>query len=332
MAWIFGVVHDVFQRKRESYNLNDEVPLSFTFSSERQVQETALHSTQLTTVTPSNARSLHENNLLTTEESHSELGAARSVLQNTWHQLQVDRIRLPTEQSSHSRSWLDRLQRTLKFTVSRSYLIWKIFLQQPADFVFSFCLAAILIAIFVIESSGVILSAEILSDTITLASSPNCSITSLFYFDDEADQARRALAYSKQCYAPGDNTDRCNYFFNRSITYTEKSNDTCPFSGGVCIGGDHAAYTLDTGIVDAKYLGINTHDHYYFRRRTTCTPVMEYPSAHKDDAIQNIPPDVIGDDIPINLVGWGLSLAGYVIPFYICIRLYTLKCFSLNQH
>lgn len=64
-----------------------------------------------------------------------------------------------------------------------------------------------------------------------------------------------------------------NFFYNQSIAYTEEHWQKCPFISEICANGSSSAMTHDTGLVDAKVVGINSAAHLQFRRTTTCAPL-----------------------------------------------------------
>jgi hypothetical protein len=68
--------------------------------------------------------------------------------------------------------------------------------------------------------------------------------------------------------------DSCKPYYNRTISYSEEHNASCPFSGDVCLYGQTSAYALDIGFVDSGVPSINTAKRYQFRRRTICSPIV----------------------------------------------------------
>ena len=205
----------------------------------------------------------------TTASSHSELGAARDLVLQVWNDLRAHPIELPS--AYVPQTWYHRMRADIFSAVLR---IWRNFLAQALDFFISLALSAFLIMIFIAESSGIILSANIISDSIALSRSSNCSIP----FGDAYHSVTSQLArdYSATCYHASDATaqdNRCNHFYTQSIAYTEQSNTSCPFNRVKCLQGSQSAYTLDTGFVDAKIIGFNAAENYQFRRRMTCVPI-----------------------------------------------------------
>lgn len=186
--------------------------------------------------------------LETIENSHSELGAALQLINRFWKLLKAGRIELSTP-GSLSRRYCQLFARP-----------WNNFIGQPVDVLVPFILSAAFIGLFVAQSSSSVLSAGIVSDSTALSTSPRCSIERPIGFD-------RALAYTKLCYHAEEGADGCNIFDNQTIKYTEKANETCPFIGKACV-------TFDTGLIDAKFLGINAAKRYQFRRRMSCAPLI----------------------------------------------------------
>lgn len=219
-------------------------------------------------VRPPEITSIHEHNenMVMTQNSHSELGAALELICNVWRKLSLRHIELPTQPATAVRqqpglTWL--------------FKFWENFLQQPAEVALSLLLSAIFVCLFVAESSGSILSARIVSDGMALPSSPEC-----FESKDSGSFYKGGILfpsyndYSEKCYHAHSGADGCTTFYNQSISYTEQAGVNCPFSGNGCMKGIQAPITFDTGFVDSKYLGINAAKRHLFRRRTTCTPLV----------------------------------------------------------
>ena len=208
----------------------------------------------------------HEN-VVITEESHSELGAARDILRNTWDQLTTRSIRLPI----YVANW-----KHTPFRKCRSWvlILWSNLLHYSTEVITSLILSIIFIGVFVAESSGSILSAHIITDGVAVSAGSFCAQDAPTSVNGYSNQGDMALAYADRCYGASTATDGCNYLYNQSISYLETSNDTCPFLGDVCLEGTRSAITLDTGLPDARYLGINSAQRFQFRRSTTCAPLV----------------------------------------------------------
>lgn len=85
-----------------------------------------------------------------------------------------------------------------------------------------------------------------------------------------------AAAYARNCYGNDSDTLQCNQYIQRQIHSMANRNATCPFTSGICMISDTAAYELDTGPIDSHvHLGINTpeKDRVTYRRRETCAPL-----------------------------------------------------------
>ena len=209
----------------------------------------------------------------------------------------ADRLQLPigsSERLVQRYWWRESITGRAKRLIEQTVIFWNNFVQQPTDIACSVILAAILMAVFVAENSGIILSACIVSNNVAIASSQKCSIPmnppffvscstcSPTLAQDPSGSnslADRAATYAKQCYHTAvTSTAGCNYFYNQSLSYRQKLNESCPFTADHCLS---PAYTLDTGLVDAKYLGINTRSKYAIRRRTTCVPTKGRPNLRR---------------------------------------------------
>ncbi|MCJ1383780.1 hypothetical protein MMC17_006894 [Xylographa soralifera] len=259
-ALMLSIYHKVENKKNERKS-------RLTVS--RLVSQTlpSIHRPQSVLLTTHHHRS-HEN-VTITQESHSELGAALDVLGNAWNQLTTRSIKLPTYSSN--RKWI-------AFSKCRSWtlIIWRNLLHHSADIITSLVLCTIFIAIFVAECTGSVLSGNIITDGVAISAGLYCAQVLQDSHDYSAywNHGEMALTYADRCYGANTATDGCNYLYNQSISYTENPNDPCPFAGDVCLEGSRSALTLDTGWLDAKYLGINSEERFQFRRSTTCSPLV----------------------------------------------------------
>ena len=231
----------------------------------------------------------------------SELGAARTIIATTLSSLNAYRIQLPSVRGRHRYSWLNRLEDRL--SDSRISQLWDNVLRQPFDVIASICLALLFVAFFVAESSGAIFSASVLTDSVALAASPNCSILTADAPRLVTNRlARRAARYRDQCYHGQPRANGCSFFYNQSIAFINVPNAPCPFEGEFCIPGPTNAYTMDTGYVEAKVLGINSAENLYFRRRATCSPIDTRETDEFDETpLQNIPPSWINRGLRFGL-------------------------------
>ncbi|KAK3112877.1 hypothetical protein LTR53_010377 [Teratosphaeriaceae sp. CCFEE 6253] len=85
-----------------------------------------------------------------------------------------------------------------------------------------------------------------------------------------------AAAYARNCYNTPGGSLRCGTYIEMELPWTAENNASCPFSAGMCIGGDNAAYSMDTGHMDSHdALGINTApaERISYRKRTICAPL-----------------------------------------------------------
>jgi hypothetical protein len=81
-------------------------------------------------------------------------------------------------------------------------------------------------------------------------------------------------SYERLCYNPdSDNQSECRVFPRPKLEWKETHNSTCPFKGGICLEGNTASYTMDTGLQSTEELGINTPYPMQWQRRTTCSPL-----------------------------------------------------------
>ena len=140
------------------------------------------------------------------------------------------------------------------------------------DTLVSLAFAFFLIAIFVAESTGAVLSANIFADNSAVLTSPLCVNLAPSSPRSEGD----AFKYQQACYEVTATDARCNAYVNRTITYTDQIETHCPFKDAICL---EPAYSLDTGFVNAKVIGLNTARDYFVRRTTSCAPILSKENA-----------------------------------------------------
>lgn len=85
-----------------------------------------------------------------------------------------------------------------------------------------------------------------------------------------------ALAYADACYGSHQSTASCPTSLTRRIPYNTSTGSICPFPNKkMCKFGSSAVFTMDSDFVNANILGINSKRPFEFRRRTTCSPVID---------------------------------------------------------
>ena len=143
---------------------------------------------------------------------------------------------------------------------------WSNFCQRPVDYIMSVLFSILLIGIFVAGTTGSVLSGYIVSDTLALVASKQCDLL-------RGNSGNEASEYSKNCYRTAPRQDGCNFFYNQSIAFTENFETKCPFTQRLCAFKNESGATFDTGLLDTKYLGINSPARLHFRQRSTCHPL-----------------------------------------------------------
>ena len=129
-----------------------------------------------------------------------------------------------------------------------------------------------------------IFSGLVVSDSVALSRSPYCALTVPDLANASAivkdrwtkysqDLEVESVEYAKRCYPASARSEECSYFYNQSIHFSVRHNDTCPFQGDICLFGPAGAFTMTTGIISPKTIGINTRLNYGFERTTTCSPL-----------------------------------------------------------
>ena len=104
-----------------------------------------------------------------------------------------------------------------------------------------------------------------------------------FAFQAQLDSAQLA----KSCYHTTSGANGCNFFVQKSISYTP-SDGPCPFVDGMCHENMSSALQLSTGPTDAAMVGIHAPETFQFQRNTTCAPLNgneTYISTSKNDGI-----------------------------------------------
>lgn len=90
--------------------------------------------------------------------------------------------------------------------------------------------------------------------------------------------SRIADEYVQTCYNTSSSSNSlCQQFVQQDIKWTGKSNATCPFASGMCLGGDNAAFEMDSNMIDSHdTLGLNAakENRVLYRRKSTCAPVV----------------------------------------------------------
>ena len=165
-------------------------------------------------------------------------------------------------------------------------IILRNFKEDKWGFVLVSALMLALFAVSIGEQVLAVTAASIVTGSTALSASPNCGLwvpdTSglstnegqFYYLNRLSDPESRAATYAERCYHDNSTIDTCNTFYESKIDYEDKHDSPCPFYGDVCLLGDNSAYTLDTGYLDTRILGINGAPLYQFRRKTTCAPLV----------------------------------------------------------
>jgi hypothetical protein len=133
---------------------------------------------------------------------------------------------------------------------------------------------------------GSIFSVLVVDNSVAVSNHPGCgmlmynhstdpyvTMRQKYFYDIESESGE----YARRCYNGTNLADGCNYFYQPSIPFTVRHNDTCPFKsefGPLCIGGTSGALTITTGRVRPEVIGINTKLKYTFIRQATCSPLI----------------------------------------------------------
>jgi hypothetical protein len=145
-------------------------------------------------------------------------------------------------------------------------------------------LGLLLIALHLTFMVVSIVSGLVISDSVALSKSPECKLlaanmtlgtteTYARWYKYLLDLETESAEYAKRCYPATARAEECSYFYNQSIHFSVKHNDSCPFKGNLCLNGPKSAFTVTTGKVWPRTIGINTRLNYSFERTTTCAPL-----------------------------------------------------------
>jgi hypothetical protein len=225
----------------------------------------------------------------------STIGASARIINRN---LRMNALALPTEEPN----------RTLW---GKCRQIVRNFRDHPLEFLGLLSLALFFATIFVAEGIAGVFSSAIVSDSTALSISPACGLwgpkESIGTRTIRAlDQARvKAEAYANDCYAPNGTTDGCNDFYHQKINYTVRREEACTLKRNICLQQNASTYILDTGLVDSRYLGINSIQNFYFRRQSNCSRLwvhtkvqsLEYPFDPLKDIDEHYDP--MGDLYPV---------------------------------
>ncbi|KAH7131015.1 hypothetical protein EDB81DRAFT_696176 [Dactylonectria macrodidyma] len=122
--------------------------------------------------------------------------------------------------------------------------------------------------------------------------------------------SRIADEYVQTCYNTSSSFNPlCQQFVQQEISWTGKSNATCPFSSGMCLGGDDAAFEMDSGMIDSHdTLGINAakENRVLYRRKSTCAPVIT-----KEPYAELIPGRYPGEEFALYYYGDTFGMLNY---------------------
>ena len=176
-------------------------------------------------------------------------------------------------------------------------LIWKL-LRSPGPrnsnkFRWAVVLASVALFTFLGWTVAAAFSAAVaLTDVPLLYVSPACG----FYIDPPGEHSfapaagfqarllnssRIADEYVRTCYNTSLSANSlCQQFVQQDIRWIQKPNASCPFAPGMCLGGDNAAFEMDSGMIDShETLGLNAarENRVLYRRSTTCAPVVTKP-------------------------------------------------------
>ncbi|KAH7147060.1 hypothetical protein B0J13DRAFT_441670 [Dactylonectria estremocensis] len=197
--------------------------------------------------------------------------------------------------------------------------IWKLGRCDGRTVCFVAVLAFLALFNFVAWTAAGVLSASVaVSNGPLIYVSPDCG-----FYSDPSDavsftpaagfqarllnSSRIADEYVQTCYNTSSSSNSlCQQFVKQEIRWTGRSNATCPFASGMCLGGDDGAFEMDSGMIDSHdTLGLNAakENRVLYRRKSTCAPVVT-----RDPYGELIPGRYPGEEYALYYYG-GISIA-----------------------
>lgn len=83
-------------------------------------------------------------------------------------------------------------------------------------------------------------------------------------------------SYTRACYHTNDTSSTCQTFARPELQWSNNSNASCPFSDGICLWGETAAFSMETSTLNSHdHLGINAppRNRIWFQKKTVCAPL-----------------------------------------------------------
>ena len=158
--------------------------------------------------------------------------------------------------------------------------------EDPRGFASILALMLLLFAIYIGLQVMAISSSFIIGDSAAVINEGRCAYSVAYWDDDWAlnpssvrsgfwgDLSELALKFEQTCYSGRPSMIPCRGVLAPNLPYVSHSGTRCPFpEPTMCKLGDSSAFTLDTGFLNSKILGINARTNFEFRRLTICAPV-----------------------------------------------------------
>ena len=147
------------------------------------------------------------------------------------------------------------------------------------------CLTILALAAFYVGIQAIaILTAGIISTGYGVSTSPACgwwiptvfgdpvgSFCTIVTYNREAEY--EALTYADTHYGKDPAGTGGSEYVQQRIDYQEYTNKFCPFAYDYSIS-NNSGFLLDTGMQNARVLGINTAEQYHFRKQVICAPLI----------------------------------------------------------
>ena len=171
--------------------------------------------------------------------------------------------------------------------------------EEPRAFASILAFMLLLFAIYIGIQAMAISSSFIIGDSAAVISEGRCAY-SVAYWDDDwdlnpssvrsgfwGDLSELAIEFEQTCYSGRPLVIPCRGVLTPNLPYLSQNGTRCPFpEPTMCKLGEWSAFTLDTGYLNPKMLGINARTNFEFRRLTVCAPInnndtflrVSYPS------------------------------------------------------
>lgn len=160
--------------------------------------------------------------------------------------------------------------------------------EDPRAFASILAFMFLVFAIYIGLQVMAISSSFIIGDSAAVISEGRCAYSVAYWNDDWSlnpssvrsgfwgDLSELALKFEQICYSRRPPVISCRDVLTPNLPYISRDGTRCPFpESTMCKLGESSAFTLDTGYLSSKVLGVNARTNFEFRRLTVCAPVND---------------------------------------------------------